>query len=210
VRYEFGAYDLDGERFELRRAGAVVAVQRRVLDTIVWLIAHRDHVVTKEELVAGPWGGVAVTDAAVNQAIMLARKALQQCADDPVCITTVRGRGYRWTEAVRMSGGHASTPVRKSIATSLIPEPLGRPALPQDDAEHRRLDSWPNEAAKSVTDRPASQPPGNRESRPPLPTSRPPSGAPGSARALTDRELCVSASSWWVAHRRERPRWSIL
>ena len=124
MRYEFGAYHLDGDRFELRRAGAIVAVQRRVLDTIVWLIAHRDHIVTKEELVAGPWGGASVTDAAVNQAIMLARKALQQCPDDPVCITTVRGRGYRWTEAVRMSVGPSSNPVRKSISASSIPSPL--------------------------------------------------------------------------------------
>jgi DNA-binding winged helix-turn-helix (wHTH) protein/tetratricopeptide (TPR) repeat protein len=103
VRYEFGAYTLDGARFELRRAGVVIPVQRRVLDAILCLIEHRGRVVTKDELVSGPWQGAAVTDAALNRAVMLARRALQQERSDPPCIQTVRGRGFLWTEPVKVS-----------------------------------------------------------------------------------------------------------
>jgi eukaryotic-like serine/threonine-protein kinase len=104
VQYEFGAYTLDGARFELRRRGALIPVQRRVLDTILYLIEHRGRVVKKEELVSGPWQGAVVTDAALNRAVMLARRALQQEHSDPACIQTVRGRGFVWTEPIRVSG----------------------------------------------------------------------------------------------------------
>ena len=101
MHFEFGAYTLDGARFELRREGVVIPVQRRVLDTILCLIENRGRVVTKDDLVAGPWEGAAVTDAALNRAVMLARRAVQQERGDPPCIQTVRGRGFLWTAPVR-------------------------------------------------------------------------------------------------------------
>jgi DNA-binding winged helix-turn-helix (wHTH) protein/tetratricopeptide (TPR) repeat protein len=130
VQYEFGAYTLDGARFELRRGGAVVPVQRRVLDTILCLIEHRGKVVTKDELVSGPWQGTAVTDAALNRAVMLARRALQQERSDPVCIQTVRGRGFLWIVPVRVSD-------RKSAPLSDEPPTAGAPAVALTDRELR-------------------------------------------------------------------------
>ena len=156
MQYEFGAYTLDGARFELRRGGAVIPVQRRVLDTILCLIEHRGRVVTKDELVSGPWQGATVTDAALNRAVMLARRALQQKRADPPCIQTVRGRGFRWTAPVRVSGSKAPA----SAASDLDgPEPNGEaegsarvmepPALADTDARTGNLAPTAEQLANS-------------------------------------------------------------
>lgn len=48
--YAFGAYTLDTERHELRRAGSSCPIEPRVYDVLLYLIHHRDRVVSKQEL----------------------------------------------------------------------------------------------------------------------------------------------------------------
>jgi DNA-binding winged helix-turn-helix (wHTH) protein len=91
----FGEFEADEERFELRRRGERVRVQRRVLDTIFVLVRSGGRLVTKEDLIAGPWNGAAVSDGALNQAIMLARRALASAGQTSV-ISTVWGKGFRF------------------------------------------------------------------------------------------------------------------
>ena len=92
--FRFGEFEADEERFELRRSGHAVRVQRRVLEAIFYFLRSRGHVVTKRELIRGPWNGTQVSDAAVSRAIMLARRAIA----DPWAraLTTVHGQGYRF------------------------------------------------------------------------------------------------------------------
>lgn len=92
--FRFGEFEADEERFELRRSGHVVRVQRRVLQAIFHFLRSRGHVVTKRDLIRGPWSGNQVSDAAVSRAIMLARRAIA----DPSArvLTTVHGTGYRF------------------------------------------------------------------------------------------------------------------
>lgn len=98
--FRFGAYELDEELFELRHDGQPLAVQPRGIDALFHLVRHRDRVVTKDELVAGPWNGLAVTDAALGQVIRLLRRALGDDAAAPAMIATVRGRGFRFVHEV--------------------------------------------------------------------------------------------------------------
>jgi DNA-binding winged helix-turn-helix (wHTH) protein len=92
----FGPFELDEQTFEIRRNGRAVPVAPRVFDTIRFLIQHANRVVTKEDLLAGPWAGNRVSDAALARAIMLARRALDDDAANPRIIQTVRGRGFRF------------------------------------------------------------------------------------------------------------------
>jgi DNA-binding winged helix-turn-helix (wHTH) protein/tetratricopeptide (TPR) repeat protein len=148
VQYEFGAYTLDGARFELRRAGVVIAVQRRVLDTILCLIENRGRVVTKDELVSGPWQGATVTDAALNRAVMLARRAVQQERADPSCIQTIRGRGFMWTAPVRSIVGNAPASGAADREGSLARSEAGGAALPTEaqSAEPAAIASTANDS----------------------------------------------------------------
>jgi DNA-binding winged helix-turn-helix (wHTH) protein/tetratricopeptide (TPR) repeat protein len=92
----FGDFELDEGRFELRRRGEVVQVQRRVLETILYLAMRAGRLVTREELLSGPWGGTVVGDAAIARAIKEARAVLDDTGESPSTIVTVRGVGFRF------------------------------------------------------------------------------------------------------------------
>jgi len=123
----FGGFEADEERFELRRRGQVVPVHRRVLDTILFLARSGGRLVTRRDLIAGPWQGIVVSDAAIGQAIMHARRALEDPELPHAYILTVRGKGFRWraepasvAERHRPPGGFGEgAPLRRRAASAL-------------------------------------------------------------------------------------------
>ncbi|HYE90195.1 MAG TPA: hypothetical protein VEA38_04200 [Terriglobales bacterium] len=50
--HRFGAYELDPERYELRRDGTRVPLEPRVMEVLAYLVAQRDRIVAKDELLA--------------------------------------------------------------------------------------------------------------------------------------------------------------
>jgi DNA-binding winged helix-turn-helix (wHTH) protein len=62
--YVFRDYSLDIERRELRRGMDLVAVEPQVLDLLQYLMRNRDHVVSKDELIAAVWNGRIVSESA--------------------------------------------------------------------------------------------------------------------------------------------------
>lgn len=97
--YRFQNFEADEDAFELRRSGRRVHVQRRVLETLFVLLRSEGRLVTKGDLIAGPWRGANVTDGALTQAIMLVRRALRSPGVSAP-IATVRGKGVRFTVEV--------------------------------------------------------------------------------------------------------------
>ena len=93
--HRFGAFELDAELFELRRAGQVVAIQRKAFD-ILWCLVESHGVVSRADLMAKVWPGLVVTSDSLAQAIMMARAAIGDDGETPTYIHTVRGRGYRF------------------------------------------------------------------------------------------------------------------
>ncbi len=99
----FGPFELDESLWELRRNGQPVAIQRKALETVFFLVRHRERVVSRNELRAGLWPGTAVSETAIAHAIMQARRALD---DAQRCwIQTVRGRGVRFIGTVQKDAG---------------------------------------------------------------------------------------------------------
>jgi DNA-binding winged helix-turn-helix (wHTH) protein len=98
---EFGDFELDVGARELRRAGETIPLQPKVFDTLRYLVEHRDHIVSKQELLDAFWEGESLNPVAVPWSISHARKALGQRRSDTAPIETVRGRGYRFVSAVR-------------------------------------------------------------------------------------------------------------
>ena len=100
--YAFDDFELDEELFELRYRGEIVPLQARVWKTIAHLIEQRTRVVSKAELLETVWAGTAVSETAISQVIMLARKALHDESEQPHIIKTVRGRGFRFVAEVQV------------------------------------------------------------------------------------------------------------
>ena len=102
--YSFGAFDLDTDLFELRRAGLPVAVEPQVLSVLAYLVEHRDRVVTKNDLLDNVWGDRFVSESALTTRIKSARRAVGDDGAQQRVIKTVHGRGYRFVAAVRDDG----------------------------------------------------------------------------------------------------------
>ena len=106
--YTFGAFTLDLERFRLERAGQAVHVERQVFDVLAYLIAHRDRVVAKTELLDNVWGDRFVSESALSSRIKAARRAVDDDGARQQVIRTVFGRGYQFVADV--SGEPAPIP----------------------------------------------------------------------------------------------------
>lgn len=98
--YVFGDYTLDTRRYELRRAGGLVPLDRQVFEVLVYLLAHSDQVVSRQELFTHLWPERLVSDAALERCITVARRALGDSGREQRYIKTVHGRGYRFIAAV--------------------------------------------------------------------------------------------------------------
>ncbi|HEY6561824.1 MAG TPA: winged helix-turn-helix domain-containing protein [Polyangiaceae bacterium] len=96
VVFCLGTFELDGNLFELRSAGRRVAVQPKVLRLLFYLVAHRDRVVTSDELRRALWPGETVCAASLKRAVNAARQALGDTGRWQRSIRTVRGYGYRF------------------------------------------------------------------------------------------------------------------
>ena len=103
-----GDVELDPALFELRRAGHAVPLEPQAFDVLSYLVAHRDRVVTKEELMDAIWGGRFVTEAAVTSRIKQARRAVGDDGQAQRVIRTIHGRGYRFVASVAIGGVVAS------------------------------------------------------------------------------------------------------
>ena len=100
VRFAFDGCELDVQRLELRRDGQGVAVEPQVFDVLVYLLRHRDRVVSKEELLDEVWGDRFVSESALTSRIKAARRAIGDDGASQRIIRTLHGRGYRFVADV--------------------------------------------------------------------------------------------------------------
>src|SRR5262245_30794049 len=99
--FAFGPFTLDCARYQLKRNGVSILVERRVFDVLRYLIEHRDRVVDRGELLEQVWIGVRVSPNSVARAITLLRRVLEDDFQEPSWIATIRGRGYRFVGELR-------------------------------------------------------------------------------------------------------------
>lgn len=69
---------------------------RKAFAALRYLVAHAGQLVTKDELIAAVWAVPYVSDAALATCIHEIRRALDEPAQAPQFVETVRGRGYRF------------------------------------------------------------------------------------------------------------------
>ena len=105
----FADCEVDGELYQLRRAGRPVKIEPKVFDVLVFLVEHRERVVSKIELLDALWPGEAVSESVLPRCIAAARRAIGDDRTRQALIQTVHGRGYRFIGDVR-SGEARTTP----------------------------------------------------------------------------------------------------
>jgi DNA-binding winged helix-turn-helix (wHTH) protein/Flp pilus assembly protein TadD len=115
----FGEFELDPRRQELARDGRPVALNAQPLKVLAFLASHADEVVTREALQRHVWGDVLVEyDQGINACIRQIRAALNDNADEPRFIRTLRGIGYRFVAPVRRGTRTSATVTKPQRAGS--------------------------------------------------------------------------------------------
>lgn len=128
--YRFGDQELDTTLFQVRRAGEVLPVQPQVFDVLLYLLRHRDRVVSKEELLDRVWQDRVVSETTLSSRIKAVRKLVGDSGDAQRMIRTVRNRGFQFIGRVevRLTDAHDLSakrrPARDSGKTSIAVLPF--------------------------------------------------------------------------------------
>lgn len=123
----FDDLELDVSRYELRRNGRALKLERIPMDVLVFLVDQHERLVTREEIIQRVWGKDVFVDTenAVNTAVRKIRHALGDDPAKPRFLETVPGKGYRFVAKVTvLDRAAARTDAHSSIAGAamILPE----------------------------------------------------------------------------------------
>jgi TolB-like protein/DNA-binding winged helix-turn-helix (wHTH) protein/predicted Zn-dependent protease len=99
--YEFGPWQVDPQKLQLRRDGNIVPLPTRAAEILLVMLARSGETVSKDELMRAVWPDSSVEESNLTQNIFLLRKALGETAQHSSYIITIPGRGYRLAAEVR-------------------------------------------------------------------------------------------------------------
>jgi DNA-binding winged helix-turn-helix (wHTH) protein len=133
----FGPFVLDLPARALFAGGEKLTLSSRAFDILALLVAERDRVVSKDEILTKVWRGVSVEENNLAVQMSSLRRVLSEYADGQTVILTVPGQGYRFVarlDAPPVSSKPASPDLAVKQALPLpppsppAPHPAPRPA----------------------------------------------------------------------------------
>ena len=126
----FGPFELDPEKQQLRRAGALVRIQPQPFRVLLVLARRSGEIVTREELRHELWGNETFVDfeQGLNYCIRQIRAVLGDEAQTPRWVETIPRRGYRFIASIEGNEQPASS------------DSKGEPASPEQNAS--RMRTW--------------------------------------------------------------------
>lgn len=92
----FNTIEVDLNQYEIRDNGQPLAVEPKVFDLIIYLIQHRQRIISRDELFQKIWNGREVSDTSLSNHIKTARKILGDNGSLQHVIKTIRSRGYQF------------------------------------------------------------------------------------------------------------------
>src|SRR3954470_4791931 len=90
-----GDYVLLPVEGRLLRDGCDIPLAPKPFETLLYLIRHADHVVSKHELLDAVWPGTFISEDGLVQCVVEIRRALGDSARSPRYVQTLPKRGYR-------------------------------------------------------------------------------------------------------------------
>jgi len=143
----FGDCELDDSLYQLRRGGEPVDIEPKVFDVLVYLLHHRDRLISKEELLDELWPGQVVSETALTRCIVAARKAVGDDGGTQQVIKTQHGRGYRFVAPLITNS--------QAVPTSTFQLPSQEEEISGQESGGRSQE----EERRSVTDQPLAPSP---------------------------------------------------
>src|SRR5271168_4859057 len=96
--------ELDLGRYELRRHGRRVKLEKKPMELLIFLVSRREQLVSRKDIVAKLWRSDLFIDTEpnINNIVRKIRSALIDNSDKPRFLETVVGKGYRFIGPVRV------------------------------------------------------------------------------------------------------------
>ncbi len=96
--------ELDLGRYELRRQGQRVKLEKKPMELLIFLVSRREQLVSRQEIVRKLWGSDLFldTETNINNIVRKIRSALDDDSARPRFLETVVGKGYRFVGPVRV------------------------------------------------------------------------------------------------------------
>src|SRR5580765_6030224 len=96
--------ELDLGRYELRRRGRRVKLEKKPMELLIFLVGRREQLVAREDIVRKLWRSDLFIDPEpnINNVVRKVRTALGDNSTNPRYLETVVGKGYRFTGPVRV------------------------------------------------------------------------------------------------------------
>jgi DNA-binding winged helix-turn-helix (wHTH) protein len=96
--------ELDLGRYELRRQGRRVKLEKKPMELLIFLVSRREQLVSRQEIVARLWRSnlFIETETNINNIVRKLRAALGDDVAKPRFLETVVGKGYRFVGPVRV------------------------------------------------------------------------------------------------------------
>ncbi|WP_022720266.1 winged helix-turn-helix domain-containing protein, partial [Rhodopseudomonas sp. B29] len=113
--YHFNNFVLDSGKRELRCGEQIVATEPQVFDLLELLIASRDRIVSRDDMLAKVWNGRIVSEATLSSRISAARAAIGDNGDEQKLIRTIARRGFRFVGEVREQAEAAPEPIAETL-----------------------------------------------------------------------------------------------
>lgn len=99
-----GEIELDLGRYELRRLGRRVKLEKKPMELLIFLVSRREQLISREEIVGKLWRSdlFVDTETNINNIVRKIRTALGDNAAKPRFLETVVGKGYRFVGPMRV------------------------------------------------------------------------------------------------------------
>src|SRR5580693_8349719 len=100
--------ELDLGRYELRRRGRRIRLEKKPMELLIFLVARREQLVSRKEIVTKLWRSDLFIDTEpnINNIVRKIRTALGDNSAKPRFLETVVGKGYRFVGPVRVMDAH--------------------------------------------------------------------------------------------------------
>ncbi|MGC2271250.1 MAG: winged helix-turn-helix domain-containing protein [Candidatus Sulfotelmatobacter sp.] len=100
--FQFGEFQVDAGARTLRRKTAIVTLNFRSFDVLLYLVQNPGKVLTRDELLKNAWPDAFVDEHSLAQSISVLRRALEEKPGDNSFIVTLPGRGYQFVSPVEV------------------------------------------------------------------------------------------------------------
>lgn len=102
--FQFGKFQVDASARTLRREDAIIKLNSRAFDVLLYLVQNPGKALTRDELLKNVWPDAFVDEHSLAQNISVLRRALEEKPGDNSYIVTLPGRGYQFVSEVQVVG----------------------------------------------------------------------------------------------------------